>query len=101
MGSAYRTWVRDHIALPAADGAPSNEPDFEGQRWELINYQLEKIADTIAAVFGGDDFKPSPVPKMRREQPATENDDEPVTPMSDDEKRLMLEQFRRNRGIGG
>lgn len=93
--------MRDNIALPAGNASPHGDPDFEGQRWELINYQLEKVCDTLAAVFGGDDFKPSPVPKMRHEQPAAENDDdEPVTPMSDDEKRMMLEQFRRNRGIG-
>lgn len=90
--SAYRTWVRDNVPVPEPT---SDEPDFTGQPWSLINYQLLSIRDAIIATVADEDFKPSPMPQQKR---AEVEQTVPRNILSEAEKLEMLARVRANRG---
>lgn len=92
MESATKTRMRDTLELPPTD--PDAEPDFTGQPWSLLNYQIQALRDDLRAANWSEEagpFKALPVPQMKTAGDAVDS-------AVDAERMALIEKLRRTRG---
>lgn len=97
MESAWKTWVRDNLERKPED--PNAEPDYTGQPWGLLNYQMQGLRNDLYALMAhreeGEQFTP-PYTVPLAKTSATQQNSSGV--ISLEERRARLELVRQRRG---
>lgn len=98
MESAWKTWARDNIERDPAK--PDAVPDYSGQPWSLLNYQIQGLRNDMFALLAspkeGEEIKaPYTVPLGKTVAVQTDSPDRDVISLDEQRARLALVRERR------